>query len=102
MTPATSPDSPAWTPAKPSLRQSLWTVPWALFLTFDDAARAYRCGYLSPAQWSAFRWAWTWAAPRFRGAAAAVQDAFQARHGLAALERRRQRVLAVLAHLSPS
>lgn len=87
---------------KPSLRQSLWTVPWALCLDYAEAARSARLGYLTPRQWDAFRWAWTWALPHFDGAAGVAQDRYHARHGLHALERRRQRVLAVLAHLAPA
>lgn len=87
---------------KPSIRSTLWKSPWALLLSYEDAERAARHGYLSPKEWEAYRWVWTWAQPRFAGAAGDVQDAFHARFGLAALDRRRRRVCALLCSLTYS
>lgn len=86
---------------KPSLRV-LRGTPWILLLPFDGAQRAARQGLMTARQWEAYRWAWTWAAPRFSGDAGVVQDRFYARHGDAALQRRRARVLALLASLAHS
>jgi len=87
---------------KPSIRRALQGAPWILLLNFEDAQRAQRHGYMTAAQWNAYRWAWTWAAPRFGGDAALAQDAFHARHGDEALQRRRARVRALLSLLTHS
>ena len=87
---------------KPSIRSALWKAPWALLMSYEDAERAVRFGYLTAPQWAAYRWVWTWAQPRFSGAAADAQDTFHARFGLEALDRRRRRVCALLSGLTYS
>lgn len=47
----------------------------------------------------AFTLIWTWSAPRFAGHAGLVQDRFYYRCGPAALVRRRERALAIVAKL---
>jgi hypothetical protein len=47
-----------------------------------------------------FEYLWMWSAHRFSGRAGLLQDAFHRRHGIAALERRFQRVANLIKALS--